>query len=146
MPYTTNYLTKVIARVDYEPILILDMEQPSEFQERVRDEYPRLESIQGIGIELPKKNNSPISLGKAHGIWKLKDKDQANAVDLSSKYFAFVTTRYEVFSEFLERLTNVYNNFVDIYKPSIINKIGLRYINEIRMDGNPFEWQNLLLK
>ena len=33
---------------------------------------------------------------------------------------------------------------MEIYKPSIINRIGLRYINEVKIDGNPFDWQGLI--
>ena len=142
--YQKNYLTKVIARVDYQPILILDEERPSKFQELVRDEYPRLEELRGVGIGIAKEGAGSISLQKSPVVWKLKDKGQINEVDLSSNYFALVTMRYKRFSEFFNRLTHVYNQFVENYKPSIITRIGLRYINEIRLKGNPFEWETLL--
>jgi len=143
-PYAKNFLTKVIARVDYQPILMLDTEKPSKFQDLVRDEYPRLKELQGVGIELPKSGGPPVSVEKLPIIWKLQDKSRENHLDISSKYFALITSKYVRFSEFYERLTRVWNGFVEIYKPSIITRIGLRYINEIKLEGNPFEWQNLL--
>jgi len=143
-PYPRNFLTKVIARIDYQPILILDEERPSKFQESVRDEYPRLEELRGVGIGISKEGGSPISVEKLPIVWKLKDRDQANEVELSSKYISLVTKRYVRFSEFFDKLTVVYNRFIENYRPSIITRIGLRYINEIRLEGNPFEWRELL--
>ncbi len=141
-PYQRTFLTSVIARVDYQPILILDVERPSEFQNLVREEYPRFEEIRGLKIK--QKSGSPISAEKMPIVWRLKDREQVNAVDLSSKYFALKTTRYTRFLEFFEKLTNLYNNFVDSYRPGIITRIVLRYINQINLTGNPFEWQDLL--
>lgn len=142
--YAKNFLTQVIARVDYQPILSLDTDKPSKFQDLVRDEYPRLAELQGVGIEIPKSGGRPVSVEKLPVVWKLEDKERINKVDLSSKYFSLVTTKYVRFSEFYERLTSVWKSFVESYKPSIITRIGLRYINEIKLEGNPFEWKHLL--
>ena len=144
MPYAKNFLTRVIAKVDHLPILILDEERPSSFQEQVRNEYPRIEELRGVEIGISKQGGSSVSVGKLPVIWQLKDKDQINEINLSSKYFSLVTSRYVRFLEFFERLTHVYNCFIDNYRPNIITRIGLRFTNEIRLDGNPFEWQNLL--
>ena len=144
MPYSKNFLNKVIARVDHLPILILDDERPSSFQELVRNEYPRIAEFRGVGIEMPKQGSSLVSVEKLPVIWKLNNKDRTIEIDLSSKYFSLVSSRYVGFLEFFDRLSDVYNHFVENYSPSIITRVGLRYVNEISLDGNPFEWQNLL--
>lgn len=144
VPYSRNFLNKVIARVDHLPILILDEERPSSFQELIRNEYPRIDELRGIGIEMPKQGGSLVSVEKLPVIWKLNNKDRTIEIDLSSKYFSLVSSRYVGFLEFFDRLSDVYNHFVENYSPSIITRVGLRYVNEISLDGNPFEWQNLL--
>jgi len=143
-PYARNFLTKVIARVDYQPILILDKEQPSAFQELVREEYPRFETMRNVKVNITHKSDSSISVEKLPVVWKLSDKEEVNVVNLSSRYFALEMSRYIRFSDFSQRLTRVYDHFISKYKPGIITRIGLRYINEIKLTGNPFEWENLL--
>lgn len=145
-PYSKNFLTQVIARIDYQPILILDKENPSNFQEQVREEYPRFEKLRNVALNITPKADSSISFEKLPVVWKLSDKEKANIIDLSSKYFALQTSKYIRFSDFYHRLTNAWNHFVENYKPQIITRIGLRYINEIRLtgNGNPFDWENLI--
>ena len=41
--YPINFITKVIARVDFQPILKLKQEEPVAFQEAIREHFPRLE-------------------------------------------------------------------------------------------------------
>jgi len=38
----------------------------------------------------------------------------------------------------------MYNTFNNIYHPSIIKRIGLRFINEIKLKGNPLDWDGII--
>ncbi len=57
--YPTNFVSKVIARVDFQPILKLKQE-PVDFQEIIREQFPRF-SHEGIARHLYKawRSSSP---------------------------------------------------------------------------------------
>jgi uncharacterized protein (TIGR04255 family) len=141
--YPKNFLSNVIARVDYQPILILKEKEPAEFQELIREEYPRFSKIQELQISIP-PDESSVSAQKPV-IWRFSDKEQKDEISLSFKFFAFKTVGYINFKDFFQKLSKTYNHFTETYKPTIVSRIGLRYINEIRIsDGNPFEWKYLI--
>jgi len=142
--YRKNFLTKVIARVDFQPILIIGEENPTQFQDALRQTFPRLEVSQTLQIKADKAQNANIAMRKLPTVWNLKDKSEENKIDLSSNYIALSCFKYTAFDKFNSTLINIYNKFNEIYKPSIIKRIGLRYINEIKLDGDPFDWTNLI--
>lgn len=50
--YPINFITKVIARIDFLPILKLKDEIPSIFQENIRKEFPRFDKSDSISSYL----------------------------------------------------------------------------------------------
>ena len=144
--YKRNFLTKVIARVDYQPILIIGEENPTQFQDALRQTFPRLEINQSLEIKASKTQTADFAMRKLPMVWNLIDKNKENKIDLSSNYLALSCFKYTHFDLFFSSLSNIYNKFTEIYKPSIIKRIGLRYINEIKLDGNPFDWHNFINK
>jgi len=142
--YRKNFLTKVIARVDFQPILIIGEESPTKFQEALRHSFPRLEVHQGLQIKADKAQNANLAMRKLPLVWNLKDKNKENEIDLCPNYLSLTCAKYVDFPLFNSNLVNIYNKFVEFYQPSIIKRVGLRYINEIKLEGNPFDWQNLI--
>ena len=45
---------------------------------------------------------------------------------------------------FFSKIEMIYNAFNNIYRPNIIKKIGLRFTNEIKLTGNPLDWDGII--
>ena len=105
--------------------------------------HPGFSTVQDIGIEIPKETPS-VSVSSLPVTWRFSNKEQDTEISVHSNFFAFEQKQYRGFEAFFQRLSATYNHFVITYKPSIIKRIGLRYINQIHIpDGNPFDWTNL---
>lgn len=141
-PYSKNFITQVIARVDYLPILVLKEKPPIEFQDRIREQYPRFEQVMGVNINI--KDGSDPAVQHKPAVWKFLNIDRTEEINISADYFAFTASKYERFSLFRDKLTALFNAFVGTHKPSLVKRVGLRYINEIGLDGNPFLWEGFL--
>ncbi|MEN6439674.1 MAG: TIGR04255 family protein [Syntrophobacter sp.] len=141
--YCRNFLTNVIARVDYQPILVLTREMPIDFQERIRQEFPRFQRSFPFKLTIPPE-------GEAQSVqkpvfWQFKDKMESNTVTVSADFISCETKNYTKFNEFVQKLSSTYNTFCELYKPALIKRIGLRYVNQIEIkDGNPFDWDGFI--
>ena len=55
IPLSAPPLAEVICQVRFPPILRIVREEPSDFQERVRDRFPLLEVEQGVVVKFPRR-------------------------------------------------------------------------------------------
>lgn len=148
--YKKNFLKNVIFRIDFAPIYKID-ESPSQFQEKIKEFFPKSEEQIGgeltIEIEKLPKQHSNIQFP----VWVFTDENKTYKIHLTRNFLTFECSNYTQFSNFYNCYSNIYNNFVKIYEPKTLNRIGLRYINNLKLnEGNPLDWNgyinsNLLL-
>ncbi len=139
--YPINFITKVIARVDFQPILRLKQEEPAAFQEAIRENFPRLDRKDSIDIsikpgEVPVPSKTPT--------WEFSNKEKTEAIALNFKVITLSLDKYISFESFFPKVKLMYSNFNKIYNPGIIKRIGLRFQNQIRLKGNPLEWDGII--
>ncbi len=145
--YPKNFITQVIARVDFQPILKLKNEEPYEFQEALREEFPRFEKKESIDIDLPMKPEEGFpSFPEKIPTWRFINKDQTDKISLNYKVIIFSSNKYTNFESFFPKVELMFESFDKIYHPGIINRIGLRFINEIKLKGNPLDWGGYINK
>lgn len=140
--YKKNFLSKVIFRIDYDPIYKIS-EPPVEFQEKIKSIFPLTENKEIDEIQLDvktkehKQNKMPL--------WVFRSKDKQSNVSLNCKFCYVEFDKYKSFTEFTDIIELVYNTFIDIYKPFLIVRLGLRYVNNISFkSGNAFDWKGYL--
>ncbi len=146
--YNKNFLTKVIFRMDYPLNLELERERPIELQKKIRENFPILEPLEQIGItfrRIPGVSDDTDQLAKT--IWKFFSSDKKQEVEVDSNYLSvsFNDNSYKHYSDFKETVEHIVNSFCEIYPTTIINRLGLRYINEIKVDDdNLFDWSDYI--
>lgn len=64
-------------------------------------------------------------------LYRFMSTDGHSEVSLAQDFFALVTKRYTTWKEFAESLELVSNTVRDVYAPTQIHRVGLRYVNEI---------------
>ena len=141
---------EVICQLRFPTILSINEREPADFQEAIRDIFPRYvrredrvpPQIVGLGGPNPQiKQQPPVpnyNFLSADGLWKL---------NLTQGFIALSTLRYTGWEEFARQLDKPLAEFIALYKPAYFERVGLRYRNIISRErlgltGRP--WTELL--
>ncbi|MFZ2359604.1 MAG: TIGR04255 family protein [Anaerolineae bacterium] len=132
IPLANPPLAEVICQVRYPPILRIAKEQPTKFQERIRQRFPE------YGIEQPFKLSIPGAgaIGEPSAelpprLLRFTSKDGHTTATLAVDFFALSTTRYRHWSNFVDDLMVVSKAVEATYRPAYASRIGLRYVNRL---------------
>jgi uncharacterized protein (TIGR04255 family) len=141
--YRKNFLAKVMARIDFEPVLSIGKDPPSSFQQKIRDGFPRTQ--QGIAFVQLDSAEQPDAAPIPLTLWRFLNYDSNEAVNLGANFVSYEVDKYSSFEKFYEVFIKILNVTLELYAPLVINRFGLRYVNSISIEhGNAFEWDNLL--
>jgi uncharacterized protein (TIGR04255 family) len=153
--YQKNPLIKVICQFRFPPILKIDSEIPSLFQDSIRNEFPIYRDITEFQSEIPAGINSQFpdafinqlsksSVSKNHefisadGLWK---------INLTRTFLSISTEKYNTWEDFYSRFQSSYNALLSIYAPPFFTRIGVRYIdviNRSQLNLKDISWKELL--
>ena len=144
--YKKNFLTNVICRIDYPTILKIRKELSPDFQEKIHDRFPLLKEEQITEYETIIAPDTKTDTRKSSTKWIFYNKEESRRVNVTYRYVVIEFLKYNDFSKFKSIVENVLNVFFELYKPPLIKRFGLRYINSINLKGNPFDWSNYVNK
>jgi uncharacterized protein (TIGR04255 family) len=97
-------VTEVICQVRFPTIFRINKEEPSEFQEEIRREFPKVEIEQGFLLPFPMLGSKDVSEEARTKItYRFRTLDENTSVSLSSDFYALLATRYTHWKDFLEK-------------------------------------------
>lgn len=75
--------------------------------------------------------------------WKLQSEDGNWRVAIRPDFFALETTAYESWTDFTVRLTDLIDGIIEVFRPSLEQRLGLRFIDEITdpIVASPSDWR-----
>jgi uncharacterized protein (TIGR04255 family) len=123
-------LLLVIAQVRFSSVLQIAKFIP-EIQERLRGQgFPKFRPVQQQSFQIGppgtlSANESPTLS------WEFLDRDDRKSVVLETGSIAFVVTDYSIFESFRDGLEIALSAISEVAKPSLRERIGLRYVNLI---------------
>lgn len=147
--YENCPLVEVVFQVDFPTILSIDVNEPAQFQELIRDKFPNYfiqtqqegqvyigfdEETTVVNKHRTKKLHTFISYD---GKWKL----------VLAKDMLFLSTiAYSIWEDMAARFEEPIKAFVQIYRPAYFSRVGLRYIDsfekgQLGLAGT--EWSDL---
>jgi uncharacterized protein (TIGR04255 family) len=94
--YPTNFVSKVIARVDFQPILKLKQE-PVDFQEIIREQFPRFSQKESLDISI-KPGEVPVPTKIP--TWQFISKEKTNQISLNYQTITLIMNKYDNFESF----------------------------------------------
>ena len=145
--YEVNPLFEVVCQLRFPTILKIS-EVPSEFQEKIRGEYP-IYSKKGLPKDIPQEILANIQ-SQFPTYHNFSDEKEHWQINLSQNDITLVSLgHYISFEDLRERLGKIISIFEEIYKPSFYNRVGLRYknlINDEQFDFNGEKWNQLIPK
>lgn len=148
--YEKSPLLEVICQLRFPTILTINSGEPADFQEAIRQEFPRYAArkeqlppkVVGAGGPNAKvEPQSPItnhSFISADGLWK---------INLTKDFIALSTLRYTNWEDFALRLDKPLAQFIQVYQPAFFQRVGLRYLNAIskkRLGLTDLLWDDLI--
>ena len=129
VPLKDAPLVRVIAQVIFPPILSIEKKDfVGSFQEAIREKYPILHPEQTQALVFGPQGGLQPSLQVT---WRFVDITDDWRVSLAPNFVALETTAYSSRSDFLERLEYILVAFNESFKPQIIERFGLRYIDRL---------------
>jgi uncharacterized protein (TIGR04255 family) len=147
--YQHPYLTRAVFRVDFlnfvERIGSKELE-PSVLKVigarfPIPEPRPTVESETEIrGEEIKQKQQKYTS-------WVFHGKNREKLVSVTPKYLTVERIRYSTYEDVKGDFAAVFAAFTEAYSEAVINRLGVRYINEITLtEGRPTEWDEYLDK
>jgi len=125
-------LVEVICQIRFPLIFRINKEEPSEFQEKIRDQFPKVEIEEGILIPFPELSSKEEQAGpRIKKTYRFRTSDEKTAVSLSSDFYALSTNKYTHWNEFSKLLERVDEAVQNVYWPAYATRIGLRFVNRI---------------
>lgn len=143
--YRNNQLGEVICQIRFPEILKIGTEVPADYQEAIRDEFPRYSSR--MESPAPKITGTPGNLTLQNQPqtvnYQFLSEDGLWRVNLTSRFISFTCGRYTCWEDFAKMLDKPLAAFIQIYKPAFFERVGLRYINfisrkSLERDSVPF--------
>jgi uncharacterized protein (TIGR04255 family) len=131
-------LVLALCQVRFEPVLGVGQETfVGPFHRAIRESYPRLSRFRQFALqieagsaeepELVEKTPKPPA-------WRFSDREENWTVVLARDFLTLEVRRYGRFDEFLHRLREVLTALIEHIEPQVGTRLGLRYVNEIRLD------------
>lgn len=153
--YKINPLDNVICQLRFPPILKIDTEVPSDFQDKIRSYYPSLSESSELTFETSPNIEEQMpadaikQMLKSPGIknYEFSSEDGKWKVNLTRNFMSLSTKQYHRWEEFKEKLQLPLETLVSIYSPSYFTRVGLRYVDVIRRSKlglADIDWKELI--
>lgn len=133
VPLPNAPLERVISQVRFSSILKIEQRDfITAFQDGIRGQYPTLEHDRTQLLELGPDGMVPK---EASTRWRFIDVSGEWTVSLAPDFVALETTRYTSRADFFRRFAEVLEQVHAHFKPGLVERIGVRYIDRIENDG-----------
>ncbi|MEE9379222.1 MAG: TIGR04255 family protein [Candidatus Lokiarchaeia archaeon] len=115
----------------------------AEFQEKILKEFPDLNETILSKVIFISRDNPEIQHENA---WEFKNPQNETRCRISKNRFSLISNKYISWNEhesvkgFKDILDFTLKNFLDLYSIEKFNRVGLRYINKIKMEEETSEW------
>jgi len=147
--YRKHALVEVICQLRFPTILSIDTQVPADFQEAIRDVFPRYslrqEALPPKVVQTPE--GTKLNQQKAVNNYQFMTADGAYRINLTQSFIALTCSSYTRWEDFARMMDKPLATFIRLYKPAYFERIGLRYLNAfsrlaLDLDGTP--WRELL--
>ncbi len=143
--YKRNFLKEVIARIDFiNPIKSLEKEIPKKITESIKENFPIVEPRKAIAQELQISPRSFSHKSQEFIEWNFHGKDKDKTLTISQNSIFVSYKKYKAYEDLKNEYLKIVNTIAEIYENIQARRAGLRYINEIILDGDPFSWNDYL--
>ena len=148
--FQRNQLAEVICQFRFPPILSIETREPADFQEAIRQKFPRYavhkeqlppRMVGAGGPNARLETQAPVTnyyFVSADSKWK---------INLTKNFISISTVAYTGWESFAAQFDQPLAEFIRIYQPAFFERIGLRYLNifsRTALDLEDIPWSALI--
>jgi uncharacterized protein (TIGR04255 family) len=141
-------LVLALCQVRFSSMLsVTDPASLAAFQRAIQSKYPVGVPVQEIEVLIGIEPNEPEIRREQRRSpqYQFTDQDDNWKIVLSQDFLTLETRNYEHFDDFLARLREALDALVQHIQPTVVTRLGLRYINEIRSNSlNNMDWSDVI--
>jgi uncharacterized protein (TIGR04255 family) len=129
-----HQLAQVLCQIRFSPVLRINQDDAViPFQEEIRQAYPRYAKQQGMALLItPQGVQQQAAPAGQH---RFDDSDGVFTAILTPEFVALETNQYADIEDFVRRIVELAAAVEAHYGPAEIQRIGLRFINELRLSS-----------
>ena len=131
-------LIEVVLQVNFPTILSIDANEPVEFQEKIRTQYPdynvQTQEMGQLTVGIGNNNHVVNHSSSTMKLYTFTSTDKLWRIILSRDMLLLSTKEYTQWEDMFDRFLNLIKCFKEIYVPSSFVRIGLRYIDSFERD------------
>jgi uncharacterized protein (TIGR04255 family) len=149
--YNNSPLIEVVAQLKFPTILKILEKIPSDFQEKIRSDYPIFDASPNLQIPIQVSNalaqiNPGFSFANDSN-YIFQSEDIKWQLILNKDSITLRTTQYERYEYFIEKFKTVIENFESLYNPSFYSRVALKYrdlivLSKLNIPGK--KWHELI--
>lgn len=127
--YQRTPLIEVMGQLRFPRILKINNQEPVEFQEKIRFDYPIFQQAQSLNLpaEIATLEPQVGSITPQYPIYNFLSEDSKWQLSLDRDNLTLATVEYNRYEEFKEKFIKAINVFEEIYHPPFYVRLGLRY-------------------
>lgn len=149
MCYRQDYLSKVILRADFESGLVGSLAERSQFSDQIALLFPHVSSLSmmELQIEMGEAGSNDVKqLNKGSQWTHRKSVDGTAQACLGPGHLTleYGPGDYESFDAFFNEFKVLIEKLEECFGAFDLNRIGLRYVNEIRLPGRALDWKGII--
>jgi len=152
--YKKQPLDNVICQVRFPTILSIDTKKPSILQKKLYPQYIFFKEQNEVIFDVRALGGPESNLEQIKGFsppevinYEFASEDNRWKVNLTRNFFSISTTSYSGWEDFKKKFSFVLKAFVEVYKPVLFTRIGLRYTDVIvrsKLDLAETDWVELI--
>lgn len=128
----SHQLAQVLCQIRFSTVLRINQDDAViAFQEAIRHTYPRYAKQQGMAVLItPQGVQQHVAPTGQH---RFDDSDGVFTAILNQDFVALETNQYADIEDFVARVVTLASAVEEHYAPAEIQRVGLRFINELRL-------------
>jgi len=145
--YKKNFITEAIIRIDFTtPILELNKTITEELDAYILKSFPQKESKNSYSEELIiNPNKSVIDRKKSEfKEWNYYANEKNKRFCLTKDFVFISFKQYISYDDFTENFIEILKLLAQSYDDFSCRRIGMRYINVIKTEGDPTDWSDYI--
>lgn len=145
--YNKNFITEAIIRIDFsKPITELTNAISEDLDRFILGFFPQKESKNSFSEELILNPNSNVVDRKRNDFkeWNYYANDRVKRFCITKDFVFISFKQYQTYEDFTENFIDILKLLARTYDDFSCRRIGMRYINNIRIEGAPMEWNDFI--
>lgn len=144
---TSPPIVEALCEFRFVPSDAWDWTIPGLLYEKIKGEFPERSQIKGLGVQIHLGPNAPPAADMRTGPERvqLKRSDGSAMVQIGENLLAINHLRpYPDWENFREIILKSLQDYREVTKEVLLKRIGLRYINQIKVPQNEFETSDFI--